>query len=216
MTLRFYMMPGSPFAWRVHLALEHKRVPYEPTLLSASKGDLKTAEYLALNPRGRVPTIVDDDFVLYEAAAIVEYLEDRFPDAPRLFPEDIRARARVRRLVHEVDADLFPYILDLVQQLFRKSDPAARDAAMIARGRDGCLEELSSFEERVAGDWLAGDRLTAADIALYPFVAMLPRFELRQPDLALTASLGPRLTAWRGRMQALPYHDKTYPPHWKG
>lgn len=216
MTLRLYAVSGSPFAWRVHLALEHKRVPYELVTLSVSKGDTKSVEYLALNPRGKVPTIVDGDFVLWESAAILEYLEERFPDAPRLFPQDIRARAQVRRLVREIDAYVFPSQELLTREFFTKSEPGLRDTQAIARGRDGWLKELEWLEKHIAGDWLAGERVTAADFALYPFIATFPRFELRQPDLGLSAALGARLTAWRARMQALPYHDKTYPPHWRG
>lgn len=215
MTLQLYAISGSPFAWRVHLALEHKRAPYELKLLSVAKGELKSAEYLALNPRGKVPTVVDGDLVLCESAAIVEYVDERFPDGPRLFPHDAQARARVRQLVRETDAYVFPHDMDLRSELFFKSDPASRDADAIARARAGLSKELDALEARVTRDWLAGDRLSAADVSLYPFVATFPRFELRQPDLGLSASLGPRLGAWRARMQALPYHDKTYPPHWR-
>src|SRR3954462_4236936 len=55
MALVFHGASGSPYAWRVWLALEHKRIPYELRTLSFDKGDLKAAEFRALNPRGRVP-----------------------------------------------------------------------------------------------------------------------------------------------------------------
>lgn len=216
MTLKFYRISGSPFAWRVHLALEHKRARYELVTLSVQEGDLDKAAYLAINPRGKAPSIVDDGFPLYESGAIVEYIEDRFPDGPRLFPEDVKGRALVRRIVSEVDSYVAPHHLGLVRELFRKSDPAARDAAIIAKSRSGWLTELAFVEPRVLGDFLAGDRLTAADLALYPFVATFPRFELRQPDLGLSAAMGPKLSAWKGRIEALPYFDKTYPAHWRG
>ncbi len=48
MTLQFYYGSGSPYAWRAHLALEHKQVPYEAKLLSFSEGDLRKPEYLSL------------------------------------------------------------------------------------------------------------------------------------------------------------------------
>src|SRR5215216_2874463 len=79
MALTFYNASGSPYGWRVWLALEHKGLPYELKMLSFDKGDLKTPEFRALNPRGRVPVIVDDGFPLFESAAIVEYLEDKQP-----------------------------------------------------------------------------------------------------------------------------------------
>jgi hypothetical protein len=70
LSVRFYYGSGSPYAWRVWLALEHKGIPYHRKTLSFDAGDLKTAEFGALNPRRRVPVLVDDDFALAESAAI--------------------------------------------------------------------------------------------------------------------------------------------------
>ena len=127
-------VPGSPYAWRVQLALEHKALPYERKVLSFSAGDTRKPEFLALNPRHRVPVIVDGDFVLYESNAIVEYLDDAYPGrgAP-LFPGDARQRALVRRLIAEVD-NYFDKATDpVVDEAFSKK-PEERDAGE-ARGR---------------------------------------------------------------------------------
>lgn len=94
MPLTFYCGSGSPYTWRVWLALEHKRIPYELKQMSFSEGDQKKPGYLAINPRGRVPAIVDDGFALYESAAILEYLDEKYPGEPRLFPGDAGQRAR--------------------------------------------------------------------------------------------------------------------------
>jgi glutathione S-transferase len=101
--VRFYYGSGSPYAWRVWLALEHEGVSYHRKTLSFEAGDLKTPEYVALNPRRKVPVLVDDDFVLYESAAVVDYIADRWPEGPRLFALDLRKRAIQRRMVCEVD-----------------------------------------------------------------------------------------------------------------
>ena len=73
MALTFYFGSGSPFAWKVWLTLEHKGIAYTPKRLSFDKDETRTPEFLAINPRGRVPAIVDDGFALYESNAIVEY-----------------------------------------------------------------------------------------------------------------------------------------------
>jgi glutathione S-transferase len=128
MSLVLYYGSGSPYAWRVQLALERKAVPYELKVLSFSAGDTRKPEFVALNPRHRVPTIVHDDFVLYESNAIVEYLDEAFPatGAP-LFPGDVRTRALVRRLIAEVDS-YFDHAIDpLTTQAFGKK-PEERDA----------------------------------------------------------------------------------------
>jgi len=86
MSLTLYYGSGSPFAWRVQLALEHKALAYERKLLSFSAGDTRKPEFIALNPRHTVPTLVDGDFVLYESNAITAYLDLASPGksgAPR-------------------------------------------------------------------------------------------------------------------------------------
>ena len=94
MSLTFYYGSGSPFAWRVWLALEHKQIAYELKVLSFDRGDTRAPEFLAINPRGRVPTIVHDGFKLWESLAILEYLEESFPQKP-LLARDPRTRANL-------------------------------------------------------------------------------------------------------------------------
>ena len=121
MSVRFYYGSGSPYAWRVWLALEHKGIPYHRKTLSFDAGDLKTAEFGALNPRRRVPVLVDDDFALAESAAIVEYIEERWPSGPALFAHDPHQRAIQRRMVREADEDL----ADLGQRLASEGSEGA-------------------------------------------------------------------------------------------
>src|SRR5262249_60015363 len=104
MPLTFYYGSGSPFSWKVWLALEHKRVPYELKLLSFQAGDLRKPEYLAINPRHKVPSIVDDGLALYESSVIVEYLEDRYPGSGEpLWPREPSARGLARRVAAAPD-----------------------------------------------------------------------------------------------------------------
>ena len=77
-----YWISGSPFAWRVLLTAEVKGIPYEGKLLEASKGELKTPEFLAINPLGRVPAIRDGNFTLHESLAIMVYLDRKHPNPP--------------------------------------------------------------------------------------------------------------------------------------
>ena len=73
--VEIYWISGSPFAWRVLLTAEVKGIPYEGKLLEASKGELKTPEFLAINPLGRVPALRDGNFTLHESLAIMVYLD---------------------------------------------------------------------------------------------------------------------------------------------
>ena len=60
----FYFGSGSPYAWKVWLALEHKKLPYEAKRMSFDGGDLKTAEFTAINPRQQVPALMDNGFAM--------------------------------------------------------------------------------------------------------------------------------------------------------
>jgi glutathione S-transferase len=213
MALVFYFGSGSPFAWKVWLTLEHKQIVYEPKLLSFDRGDLRTPEFLAVNPRGQVPAIVDNGFTLWESHAIVEYLEERYPQQP-LLPSDPKTRATVRRLMFEADHHLSDAQTDLFEAtLFRKAD-VAEDAAKIAAGQDKLLKELARWDALLTGEFLAG-ALSLADFAVYPYVRQVRRIDDRQPKNGLADRMPPRLAAWMRRIEALPYYAKTTPPHWK-
>jgi len=214
MSLLLYYGSGSPYAWRVQLALEHKALPYERKVLSFAAGDTRKPEFLALTPRHRVPVLVDGDFVLYESNAIVEYLDEAYPaTGALLFPGDVRTRALVRRLIMEID-DYFDAAIDpLTTQAFSKK-PVERDPKQIADGRKAVVDELALFTKAMRGEFLAGP-LSAADFTFYPFVAFLKRCELKLPDLDADGMLTPELAAWKARIERLPYFDKTVPPHWR-
>ena len=214
MALVFYYGSGSPYAWKVHLALEHKGIPYERRVLSFSAGDTTKPEFVALNPRHRVPTIDDGGFVLYESNAIVEYLDEAYPEsgAP-LFPGDARQRALVRRLVCEVDNYVYPAVDKILDEAFSKK-PEDIDRAKIDEGCVAVREELALFTRGIRSPHVAGP-LSAADYALYPYIAFLFRAEAKRiPTLGAGKLLTPELMTWKARIEALPYFSKTWPPHW--
>jgi glutathione S-transferase len=215
MAITLYAGSGSPWVWRVWLALEHKALPYELRMLSFSAGDTRKPEFVALNPRHRVPTIVDGDFVLYESNAIVEYLDEQYPgNGAPLFPGDVRTRALARRLIAEIDNYLDKALDPILDQLFGKK-PEERDPAAIAKGREAVVEELGMFTRAMRGPHLAGP-LSAADFALYPLIAFIYRAQqVRMPELDADGMLTPELRAWKARIEALPFCAKTVPPHWK-
>jgi glutathione S-transferase len=207
--LDFYYGSGSPFAWRVWLALEHKAIPYTFKLMSFDAGDVETPAFKAINPRQKVPTIVDDGFALYESSAIVEYLEDKKPGTASLFSADIRERATQRRLIRETDDYFFKPLREIFETVSEKK-PADRVAAGVEKAR----AEMAHWAKLPAGDYLAG-ALSAADFTLYPFVALVDRFTQRNSQAIPVDLLPPRLKEWAARLQKLAIVQKTQPPHWK-
>jgi glutathione S-transferase len=214
MALTFYYGSGSPYAWKVWLALEHKGIPYDLKVLSFDKKENKTPEFLKVNPRGRVPAIVDGGFALSESNAIVEYLDERTPEKP-LLPKDAKERATARRLIAEVSSDLEKAMDPFVEAtLYTK--PEARDQKLIAETRAKLDQELARWADALTGDFFAG-AVGLVDYTLLPWIRMLPRIEQRLPGLGYKPQdLPPKLSAWLARMEKLPYYDRTIPPHWRG
>lgn len=214
MALTFYYGSGSPYAWRVWLALEHKQLPYEQKMMSFSTGDLKTPQFLAINPRHKVPAIEDEGFALYESQAILEYLDERYPAPPSLFPGDLRQRAVIRRIVQEADQYLSLVSRPLIDQIFFTAQDKW-DAAAIAKARAKLGEELRLWEDIPLGEFMGGSEPSAADFTLYPHLALGLRLEKKKADLDVRSAIGPKIAAWMTRMEALPYFRKTWPAHWK-
>ena len=100
----------------------------------------------------------------------------------------------------------------LTQAFWKK--PEEREADKIAAGRKAVMDEAVMFTRGMRGEFLVGP-LSAADFALYPLVAALWRAEMKLPDLNAAGMLTPELLAWKARIEALPYFEKTTPPHWK-
>jgi glutathione S-transferase len=212
LAVTLYYVSGSPYAWRAWLALAHKGIEYKLTTLSYDAGDLNKPEFTALTPRRRVPVLVDGDFVLFESAAIVDYVEERWPGEPRLFSAELRQRAVERRMVREADA-YFAAVMERLVAAVLFTPAEKRSPERIARICGDLKKELAVWEATIVGDYLAG-ALSAVDFALYPQIALVERMGKRNPSLIPPDLMGPKLRAWMGRMTALPIVQATWPPHW--
>ena len=219
MTMEIFWGSGSPFAWRVLLGLEIKQASYVSRLIEFSKGQHKAPEYLALNPRGKVPTLKDGDYVVSESLAIMAYLDRKLP-APPLFGRTTQETGDIWKIIFELINYLEPAGNRIVAPiLFGGVAEKADDIRAAARDVHA---ELGALDRRLATHaWLASDTVSAADIAVYPFTELLLRAagkEDAQPlglGLLPFAKTYPALAAWQDRIRALPGYDKTYPPHWR-
>lgn len=214
MALTFYYGSGSPFAWKVWLALEHKGIPYQQQMMSFDARDMRKPEFLAINPRGRVPAIVDDGFALYESAAIVEYLEDRYREVgPSLWPAEVQLRARARRMAIEADGYLQPAIERILEQTFfrREGDP---DVAVIDAAKADLVRELKLLALGDS-DFAVGAIPTAADFTIYPSLAQIRRIDQRFPRYEIAEALDARTASYMDVVEELPYFARTVPPHWR-
>jgi len=212
MSVTLYYGSGSAYAWRVWLALEHKGVPHEVKLLSFSEGGHKTPEYTRLNPRQRVPTLVDGDFVIRESAAVMEYVEERWPGQP-LFAKELHLRATQRRMIREADDDAGAKVHQVFEAVF--VPPEKFDAGKLSDAVATLKAEIAMWEPQIAGTYMNGETVSAVDYTLYPHLAIIERFRLRKPEAIPADLFSPKMAAWAERMKALPIMQKTWPPHWK-
>ncbi|MFT7623995.1 MAG: glutathione S-transferase [Myxococcota bacterium] len=221
MSPHIYWGSGSPFAWRAMLALAVKGIDYTDTLLQFSEKEHKAPDYLALNPRGKVPTLTDGDFALYESGAIMRYLDAKYPDPPLwgTTPEEAGLVERELQEFHNYSAETaFKLILPIWM------GKAAKKIETLQASAEKLHPELSRMNKALDGrDWLASATVSAADISAYPHLQLLFRAagNAAVKDMGLGLSLAdvadryPNLTAWSERVQALPGYDRTYPPHWR-
>jgi len=218
MTIELHWLSGSPYAWRVQLALLHKGLAYVSHLHQISTGELRDPRYLALNPRGRVPTLVDDGFVLYESMAILAYLDRRYPDRP-IFGTTAEEAGLHWRYLSEYTAYLDPALEGYIVPIY--FGRAATETATIREHRERVLEELPSWNAALNGrPWLVGPGPGAADFVLYPALKSLQRASGKDAaraaglDLPAFADAWPELAAFTARVEALPGFRQTWPPHW--
>jgi glutathione S-transferase len=219
MAIQLYWGSGSPFAWRVMLTLEVKGLPYESKLLEFSKGENETPDYLRLNPRGKVPTLKDGDFIVYESLAIMSYLDAKYPQTP-LFGTTPEQTGMVWQTLAECESYMVTAVDNVVRPIF--FGKGLDRAEEIQQSAQAFRKELKMVDERLAASrWLVSDRISAADIGLFPLVQLLLRAaskEAAQPfnlGLLPLAQTFPNVARWVQRIEALPNYHRTYPPHWK-
>jgi glutathione S-transferase len=143
----------------VHWMLEEVQAPYRIELLSLSKGEQKTAAYLAVNPMGKVPAIVHKGVVITEVAAICAYLADAFPAAGLAPAIGDPQRGSYLRWVFFEPASLEPAIIDRMLER-----PAARPGALSYGDFDTTMGVVA--QAVTSGPYLLGERFSTADVLI--------------------------------------------------
>jgi len=229
MTVELYHFWSSVASVRCRMALEEKGVSWTSRYVDLFKFEQMRPEYLAINPKGVVPTLVHDDRVLYESNVITEYLDDVFTHPP-LYPHDPWACARAKmwqafelamakdfrplmyaRVIGPFDR-LRPRDEVLADARRATDDPAhldwvrrVYDGEVISDAEAGHLESLlvqrlDRLEAALDGhDWLVGDRYSIADLSVAPRVQMYPVVQL-----PLEPARHPRVCDWLARLAARP------------
>jgi glutathione S-transferase len=204
--MKLYGFPPSPNTWKVRALAAHLGMPLELVFVDLTKGGSHTPDYLALNPTGRTPTLVDGDFKLWESDAIMQYLASKTTNA--LWPNDARARADIVRwqswqLAHWSKEGCEPLLIQrLVKQLLNLGPP---DQAVVAKGIEAFHKEAKVLDTHLAGrPYLVGREATLAD-----FSVAAPLFYAERAELPIAPYTNIR--NWFGRVAALPCWRETAP-----
>jgi glutathione S-transferase len=165
--LKLYYSPGA-CSLAPHVALEEVGVEYEPVKVTLAKGEQRTPEYLALNPKGRVPVLAEDGWVLTENAAILPYIAQRFSGAG-LWPSDAKEAARVAEWIGWIASTVHIAYAHVRRPERYASDPKAIEA-VIAKGKESCRDIWGQVDRKLgAGPWAIGERFSIADPYLLVF-----------------------------------------------
>ncbi len=193
--LTLYYSPGA-CSMASHITIEETGAPYEAKLVSIAKGEHRTPEYLAINPRAKVPALRIDDQVLTENVAILYYLAKRFPEA-KLLPADLLAEARCVSTMAWLSNTVHPGFTRVFRPERFAADESAH-AAVKASGREAFWASLQEIDGLLKGkDWLAGSQYTVCDPYALVFYGWGLRIDLPVRELAA-------YTAWKDRMVQRP------------
>ena len=202
--MKLYGFPPSPNTWKVRAVAAHLGIPLELEFVDLTKP--RTPDYLALNPTGRAPTLVDGDLILWESNAIMQYLASRA--ANTLWPNDARARADIMRwqswqLAHWGKEACEPLIFQrLVKKIVGLGAP---DEAMLAKGTEAFNREARVLDAHLSNrPYLVGNAVTLAD-----FAVAAPLFYSKEAELPVAPYA--RLQDWFTRVSALPAWRDTAP-----
>ncbi len=193
-----YTFFRSSTSYRLRIALAYKRLEYAPHYVSLPKMQHRTPEYRALHAQGLVPLLIDDGRSFIQSMAVIEYLDEVYPDPP-LMPAETHGRHYVRAASQIIGCDIHPLnnvrVLKYIQMQFGADEAATKTwyAHWIAEG-------LGGLETYVAGAGVAGrfcysDIVTMADICLVPQIFNAQRFDCPLDDYPVLTGIFERCMA---------------------
>lgn len=219
--IKLYSYWRSSAAYRVRIALNLKQLDHEivPVHLVNNGGEQHAASYRELNPQETVPTLVDGARVYRQSMAIIEYLDEAYPDNHALLPSTVRERARVRALAQVVGCDIHPLNNLRVMQFLERdfSTPAVERERWT---RHWITEGFRALEQMLGesastGLYCDGDSPSLADLCLIPQIYNAHRFDVDMQPYPVISRIGqqclslPAFDAARPENQADAPHRKS-------
>lgn len=177
--MKLYTFYRSSAAYRVRLALNIKRLTCEHIPKAFAKNEHRAPDYLALNPQGLIPALEHDGAVLSQSLAIIEFLDEKYPDPP-LLPAEPLARAQIRSISLAIACDIHPLnnlrVLNYLRRELQQSDDRVNAwyRHWITVGFTGLEQQVRAYSG--GARFCHGDTLSVADICLVPQVYNARRF----------------------------------------
>ncbi|NWO02706.1 MAG: maleylacetoacetate isomerase [Idiomarinaceae bacterium] len=205
--MKLYGYWRSSASYRVRIALNLKGLAYEyePVHLVKDGGQQHSEAYRKLNPARLVPTFIDGDVRLNQSLAIIEYLEECYPDTP-LLPSAPTDKAKARALAYDLACELQP-VTNLRVLQYLTGELNCSDEQRSAWIANWVEKSFTAFEQRLteyAGDYCYGNSVTLADICLIPQVYNAQRFNLDLTSYPTLMAVHERLQALDAVQQARP------------
>ena len=179
MTLYGYFRSST--AYRTRIAMNLKGLDYDNVTVNLAQDEQLEAEFKALNPQGLVPVLQADDLLLYQSPAILEWLEEVYPE-PALLPKDAAGRMHVRAISAMIGCDMHPINNRRILQYLRNELSVEEDKVM-AWCQRWMSDGFAALEKRLAanktrGDFCYGNSPSLADCYLIPQVSSARRFKV--------------------------------------
>lgn len=212
-----YWGSGSPFAWRVIVYLHEKQLTFDSHLVEFSKKEHKTEQFLKMNPRGKIPVLVDQTVTphvfVYESLAILHYLERKH--GPLYSADDLQEVSNTLVRTNEVDTYLVPVLTPLIRECwFKQEDEWNLEFATEALSK--LKEELSRWEGYLNADsdsaYLnGGNSFSLVDAVAGTALMLLDRFGFEFKENGFE-----QLEKYVQLVKDRDSVQKSFPPHWRG
>ncbi|KAJ3571648.1 hypothetical protein NP233_g3615 [Leucocoprinus birnbaumii] len=216
MVLKFYGYEHSTASQIVAMVLREKKIPYEYIPIDLGKGEHKQPNYLAIQPFGQVPCIVEDDgFTLYESRAIARYLVENYPGGPELIPSERKKRGLFDQAVSVEGFNFERYVNAVIMEgLLPKFRNQPYNEERIKELGKSIASTLDVYEKTLAKSrYIAGDELTLADIYHLPGGNLLPIMGINllqddaRPNVVRWWNEISKLESWQKVKDGLPGKD---------
>ncbi|KAK9891876.1 hypothetical protein WA026_017362 [Henosepilachna vigintioctopunctata] len=199
MPITLYIAPESPPSRAVMMTCEAIGLDLEYKTIVLENADHLQPSFLKINPQHTVPTLVDENTVIWDSHAIMTYLVSKYAGNDSLYPKNLEQRALVDQRLHFDTGSLFVHLRLYIKKCFSGN----REKSVEDHERQTVLDSYNLLEEFLhKSSYMAGNDLTIADFSIITSVTGLNMM------VSIDAKLYPRLHIWIKKIESLPYYNK--------